>query len=47
MSSLKIVVLAVCGTLLALGILVRKPVWILAACGGAVAALLMPLEMPS
>lgn len=47
MSDLKIMVLAVCGVLLALGILVRKPVWILAACGGVLAGLLLPLDMPS
>jgi len=46
MSSLKIVVLAICGVILCLGLLVQRPAWMLAGAGGILAALLMPLEMP-
>jgi hypothetical protein len=47
MSSLKIVVLTICAVVTIFGFLVRRPAWILGGIGGAGAALLMPLEMPS
>jgi hypothetical protein len=47
MSSLKIVVLTVCALAIVFGFLAHRPAWILGGVGGVLAALLMPLEMPS
>jgi len=46
MNSIKIVLFAICAVVLAIGVLLRNPTWILGGLGGALATWLMPLEMP-